>query len=205
MAERASGDKQLASRMLAGDDEAFERFFEWHFPRLYRFALKRLSFRHDDAEEVAQATLCKAIDKLESYRGEAPLFTWLCTFCRHEIGARYRQLNREPIEANLLDDLPEVQGILDSLVSSDDPQDELRKKEVERLVHVTLDRLPYRYGLVLESKYIKGLSMKEIAGQLDTTSKAVESLLTRARQAFKDAFSGVVGGLGEARAGGGRS
>ena len=47
--------------------------------------------------------------------------------------------------------------------------------------------------------------MKEIAGQMDATPKAVESLLTRARQAFRDAFSGVIGGLADAQAGGGRS
>jgi len=196
MADPVSSDKQLANRMLAGDEQAFEDFFGWHFPRLYRFALKRLGHNHDEAEEVAQATLCRAIDKLKTYRGEAPLFTWLCTFCRHEIGARYRKLQREPLEADLIEDLPEVQGALDSLaLSADDPEDSLRRKEIERLVHVTLDRLPFRYGFVLESMYIRGLSMKEIASELRVSPKAVESLLTRARQAFRDAFSGLVGGL----------
>ena len=103
MADPVSSDKRLAERMLAGDEQAFEDFFGWHFPRLYRFALKRLGHNHDEAEEVAQATLCRAIDKLKTYRGEAPLFTWLCTFCRHEIGTRYRKLRREPLESDLIE------------------------------------------------------------------------------------------------------
>src|SRR5262245_44472283 len=113
MADPVSSDKLLADRMLAGDAQAFEDFCGWHFPRLYRFALKRWAHTHDEAEEVAQATLCKAIDKLKTYRGEAPLFTWLCTFCRHEIGSRYRELRRETLESDLIEDLPEIESALD--------------------------------------------------------------------------------------------
>ena len=41
------------------------------------------------AEDIAQATLCRALESLRSYRGEAALFTWLCTLCRREMSARW--------------------------------------------------------------------------------------------------------------------
>jgi RNA polymerase sigma-70 factor, ECF subfamily len=68
-------------------------------------------------------------------------------------------------------------------------------------VQVTLDHLPARYADVLEWKYIQGLSVDEIAHRLGVGYKAAESLLTRARQAFRDGFSLVAGGwpLGRAR------
>ena len=66
-------DRGLVRRMLAGDERAFDEFFEGHFPGLYRFALTRLNHNEDAAEEVAQATICKAIRKLTTYRGEAAL------------------------------------------------------------------------------------------------------------------------------------
>jgi DNA-directed RNA polymerase specialized sigma24 family protein len=56
----------LVRRMLAGDEPAFERFFDEAFPALDRFALIRLAYREDAAEEVAQAALCQAMRKLST-------------------------------------------------------------------------------------------------------------------------------------------
>src|SRR6185503_2138490 len=70
-------DRSLVRRMLSGDERAFEQFFEANFGGLYRFALLRMGNDGEAAEEVAQAALCAAMAKLESYRGEAALFTWL--------------------------------------------------------------------------------------------------------------------------------
>ena len=74
--------------------------------------------------------------------------------------------------------------------------DEVRRREIVRLVQLTLDGLPPKYGDVLEWKYIHGLTVAEIAARLKMGVKAVESLLTRARQAFRDAVapSGGSGG-----------
>src|SRR6266487_1253063 len=87
----AQNDRELVKRMLAGEEDAFEEFFDSHFSRLYRFALARMEQDADAAEDVVQAALCKAISALKSWRAEATLFTWLCTFCRHEISAHYRR------------------------------------------------------------------------------------------------------------------
>ena len=92
---------------------------------------------------------------------------------------------------DLVDDLPEVRAALDSL-------DALQRKETARLVQVVLDRLPDRYGDALEWKYIEGLSVAEIAVRLGVATKAAESLLARARTAFRDAFSAVHGAGAEA-------
>jgi RNA polymerase sigma-70 factor (ECF subfamily) len=181
----------VVPRMLAGEERAFDEFFEAHFPGLYRFALVRLSYDAAAAEEVVQVTLCTAISKLHTYRGEAALFTWLCTLCRHEIAAYFRRLSRQPPTVELVEDSTEVMAALGSLRGPgvEGPEETLRRAEVTRLVHVALDRLPGRYADALEWKYVDGLSVKEIAERLELTPKAAESLLTRARVAFRDAFS----------------
>ena len=102
----ASSDRELVRRMLDGDEEAFSQFFEAAYPALYRFALPRLDHNHDWAGEVAQAALCKAIGKLNTYRGEAALLTWLCTFCRHELHA-FGKLNRQHVQVESFEDDPE--------------------------------------------------------------------------------------------------
>jgi RNA polymerase sigma-70 factor (ECF subfamily) len=58
---------------------------------------------------------------------------------------------------------------------------------------MALDDLPDRYGDVLEWKYLHGLSVNEIAGRLGLTAKAAESMLTRARAAFREGFNTLTG------------
>jgi RNA polymerase sigma-70 factor (ECF subfamily) len=183
-------DRQLVARMQRGDEAAFGEFFEGHFAPLYRFALPRVGGDADVAEEVVQATLSRAVRKLHTFRGEAALLTWLCTFCRHEISAHYEKVGSMPQMVNLSDDSTEIRAALESLGA----EDSQRRSDTARLVQVVLDRLPDRYGDALEWKYIEGLSVNEIAMRLGVGAKAAESLLTRARAAFRDAFTAVYGG-----------
>jgi RNA polymerase sigma-70 factor (ECF subfamily) len=183
------GDLDLARRLLAGDDSAFDAFFAEYFPRLYRFALVRLGGHADAAEEVVQTALIKAVSKLRTYRGEAALFTWLCTICRREITASLARAGQDA-EVWLPDDHPDMRAALDALaaVAAGNPETELRRLELARLVQVTLDHLPRRYGDALEWKYIEGMSVGEIAERLGLGYKAAESLLSRAREAFREGF-----------------
>lgn len=189
-------NRRLVPRLLAGDERAFDEFFEKYFPGLYRFAMARMDHDADGAEEVVQATLCAALSKLDTYRGEAALFTWLCTFCRHEISAYFKRIHREPPTVDLAEEIPEVAAALESLwvLTGEGPEESLRRREIERLVHVTLDHLPARYANALEWKYAEGLPVREIASRLGVSPKAAESLLTRAREAFRDGFSTLTRG-----------
>jgi RNA polymerase sigma-70 factor (ECF subfamily) len=184
-------DRELVQRMLGGDQEAFRQFFDLHFPGLYRFALARLGHDADAAEEVAQSALAKVVRKLHTYRGEASLFTWVCTFCRWEISGWHAQRSRRGVAVELVEESAEVRAALESLsaVGGDGPRERLLRREVGDLVRLTLDQLPVRYGDALEWKYVEGWSVKEIAVRLGVGPKAAESLLTRARQAFRDAFA----------------
>jgi RNA polymerase sigma-70 factor, ECF subfamily len=186
-------DRFLAARMSRGDEEAFAEFFETSFGPLYRFTLRRVGGDADAAEEIVQAALCRAVRKIGSYRGEASLLTWVTTICRHEIHDWLEQRKRLPM-IEFADDAPEIRAALESL----DSDDALSRRETARLVQLVLDRLPRRYGDALEWKYIEGLSVSEIASRLDVGTKAAESLLSRARAAFRDAFTAVYGRGAEA-------
>ncbi len=187
-------DLALARRLLDGDESAFDAFFADYFPRLYRFALTRLAGDHDLAEEVAQCALITAVEKLHTFRGEAAMFTWLCTLCRREIARALERAGRAP-SVTLSEDRPEAQAVLGRLAAArDDPEAALGSRETARLVQVTLDHLPRRYADALEWKYIEGVPVDEVARRLDLGYKAAESLLTRARQAFRDGFSTLAGG-----------
>jgi RNA polymerase sigma-70 factor (ECF subfamily) len=185
-------DLALARRLLAGDEAAFDEFFAAYSPRLYRFALGRLDGNEDAAEEIVQRVLIRGLERLRSYKGEAALLTWLCTLCRHEIAA-LRERQGRAREVSLFEDRAEVRAILDALAGADadHPDSQLHRRELTGLVQLTLDHLPGRYGEVLEWKYIDDLSVGEIARRLGVGYKAAESLLTRAREAFREGFSFV--------------
>lgn len=188
-------DRQLVKRMLAGEEHAFEEFFAGYFPGLFRFVYLRVNNSADAAEEIVQKALCKAVAKLGTYRGEAALFSWLCTFCRHEISRYMKENSRYYFQPDYLDS-PEIAAALESLLmaSQDRPDHAVLRKELGFMVQLALEALPSRYADALEWKYMEGLPVKEIAERLNLGLKAAESLLTRARQAFRDAFLSVSSG-----------
>lgn len=187
-------DSKLASRLLKGDRASFELYFNSYFPRIYRFALVRLGHDHDLAEETAQVVLCQALSKMSTYRGEAPMFSWLCTFTRYEISRQVKARGRAQGDAELREDDPAVRAALESLLStsSNDPDVAAYQQELGRLVQVTLDYLPSLYADALESKYVNGDPVRLIAARIGKSEKATESILTRARAAFRDAFETLV-------------
>jgi len=193
-----SDDKRLAEAMLRGEPRAFDEFFNGYFDRLYRFALTRVNQDESTAEDVVQLTLCKAIEKISQYRGDSALFTWLCGICRNTIVDTFRAASHPRGQVVPFEDSDEIRVALEALsgLDTEDPHQEMVNQQIKRVVRVVLDYLPRRYGQVLEWKYIDGYSVKEIAGNLGVAPKAAESLLTRARNAFKDGFSSL--NLGEA-------
>jgi len=182
-------EAELVRRLLSGDEAAFDRFVADYYPRLYRFAYRRVSGNRDVALDVVQATFEKVIPRLGAWRGEAPLFSWMCGFCRFQIAAIWKEKQRE-----LPEDEPNVRAALDSLAALDSPEHDLQRKELGRVVRTVLDHLPRHYDQVLEWKYIAGLSVNEIAQRMSMTTKAAESLLSRAREAFRDGFAELAGG-----------
>lgn len=182
-------DRDLARRVAAGDRKAFDAFFREYFPRLYRFTLTRIGSDESLAEEIVQRTLILAMRKMGNYRGEAMLFTWLCQICRNEMAAVYRQRGLEAERQVPLEDNPAVQAALESLSAEGaTPETQHSSDELARFVRVTLEYLPAKYATALEMKYIQGCSVEEIGAELEISGKAAESVLTRARAAFKEGF-----------------
>jgi RNA polymerase sigma-70 factor, ECF subfamily len=188
-------EAELVRRMLAGEERAFQAFFEHQFPRLYRFALPRVNRDPDAAREVVQATLTKAIRKLAAYRGDAALFTWLCQICRHAIVDYARAESRHTRYVTLIDDKPDLRAAIESIEAPDeyDLVKNHGRAELGRIVQSVLDRLPARYGDALEWKYVEGHSVEEIGERLGIGQTAAQSLLARARVSFREALENVFG------------
>lgn len=170
------------NRLVRKEPEAFKLFFDEYFPRVYRFCRSRVG---DDAwEDIAQEAMIKAVNALASYKGEASLYTWLCQISRNEIVNWYRK-NKRVVHISLEFDQDErniVDSVMNEEVSSAD------NIHTQRIVELILDSLPANYGSILEMKYLAGMSVGEIAKTLGTGEVAVQSVLARARKAFRRSY-----------------
>ena len=180
-------DRQLVKKMLGGDERAFNQFYQGYAPKVYRFCKARC---HDEAgcQDIVQQTLSNAMRYLQSYRGEASLLTWLCQIARKEL-AKWYESHAEMAQTFSIDADDLLKAAIESLPANLDGAGDGGGGDTIALVHLALDSLPAAYGDLLEMKYIEGLSVKEIAARTNTSDTAVQSLLARARSAFKAAFT----------------
>lgn len=187
-------DQELVRQLLRGDPRAFDEFFNEYYPKLYRFVKRRLPRDPAAAEDVAQGTMCRALESLSTFRGEAALMTWLCTLCRRELSARWRDAATNM--PALVEDDPQVRAALESLLAFEqsDPVLQAGREQIRETICAALDYLPAPYGDILEWKYVLDMSVVEIAQRLGRSAKATESLLTRAREAFRETFTLLRGG-----------
>lgn len=136
-----------------------------------------------EAEEIWEETLATAWESFPSFSGKSAFFTWLGGIARHEIADFYR---KKKIKTILFSRLPWLKDLADQALG---PEQALLKKEFEQKVGKTLNELNEGYGEVLRLKYYQGLTVLQIARELNETVKTIESRLFRARQAFAKAFA----------------
>ena len=186
-------DLAIVSKLLEGDEATFRAVFDSYFPRLYRFAVPRVGGNTEEARDVVQQTFCKAFEKLDSYRGEASLYGWMLQICRNSVidHARRQSVRPHPLDLSARDDA--IDTILEAIRASENEEPEQRaiRLDLLQIIQATLDYLPSHYGSVLEWKYIEDESVQDIAQRLDIAPKAAESLLTRARKAFREAIVAI--------------
>ena len=186
-------DRELVARMNAGDARAFDEFFHSNVPRLVAFTTRYSGLDTASVEDIVQNTLVKAMRALNTYRGQASLFTWLTQICLYEFVDTRRKAARQSTHVSL-DDLEETWRLVEQLrvPANREPSAEVEAESHRAAVLGTLQSLPRRYAEVLEAKYGDGLSVEQIADTMGVTAVAVQSLLARARNAFKEKWLALV-------------
>ncbi|MHB1869841.1 MAG: RNA polymerase sigma factor [Steroidobacteraceae bacterium] len=197
-------DIKLVGRLMSRDQVAFQEFFDDYFPRLFRFTVRRVGDDPEAARDIVQAALTRGVRRLETYRGEASLFTWLCQITRRELSDHLVRLKREQTYVHRLvelEDDPNNRAILESIPADAgcEPEAVVQREDLAARVHAALDYLPSRYAKVLELKYLEELSVEAIAARLGVSVISVQSLLARARQAFREVGSTLLPSPGGAK------
>jgi len=178
-------------RIAAGDARALESFYGDYFARLYRYIYYRVGRDHQHTEEVVHDTFLEAIEKADRYdpaRGSVE--SWLITLSRNRIRSSNATVGRAreyEQSWSMLDG--ELETIFADLEARDLPEAALENQELHSLIGAIMASLPDMYRKILEMKYVSDLSVRDIALALHKTEKAIESQLTRARIAFREAFN----------------
>lgn len=178
-------DLALASRVAEGDLGALDALYERYADALFAFVHHHLNDSRSEAEEVWQDTWVAALRSLPSYCGRSQMFTWLCGIARHKIADRLR---RRGCQATAFSELSPRS--LAALMDAGPLPDEILSQKATRVrVVEALAALPEDYRRALVTRYASQRSVADVAKLLGKTYKATESLLMRARTAFRAAFS----------------
>ncbi|UCD49315.1 MAG: sigma-70 family RNA polymerase sigma factor [Phycisphaerales bacterium] len=147
------------------------------------------------AEEVVQRTLVRAVRSIPRYdAARGRLRDWLKGICRNEavtlLNQEARQIRFSGVDGSVRSSLERID---EALI----PEHVLARQEVQWLIHETVGDLRPSHRRVLTLKYLSGRKVSEIAQAMGQSEKATESLLSRARQAFRNALLARTKRLGE--------
>jgi RNA polymerase sigma-70 factor (ECF subfamily) len=174
-AERIGRERVLRAAVLAGDCEAWRALYEEAFDGLDRYVQWRCSGLRSLAEEIVQETWLTAVRQIKRFDPEQGSFSgWLRGIAAKHLANAFRKRSIR------------LAGVSRNGIGQ---EHECRTKDenAER-VALALASLPDHYEAVLRAKYLDGLSVIEIANERQETPKAIESLLTRAREAFRGIY-----------------
>ena len=181
---RIARDMERVEQILAGSREHFDELYEDFFPRVFRFALKRLGDAAE-AEDVTQETFLCVFRSLANYRGGAPLLIWVFGIARNTVNRRFRRA-RPKLEST------DSEGARE-LVAAEVPTDrvvEARRllRACERVVERDLTPMQRR---IFHLKHLRRQPIREIALTLGKSEDAVKANLYRMRRAILASAPGL--------------
>jgi RNA polymerase sigma-70 factor (ECF subfamily) len=182
-------NEPIAGREFAGEPPAelasseFSRLYDEHSRAIYYLALRFLG-DPQKAEDAAHDVFLKAFRKLDQFRGEASLRTWLyriaINHCRNLQQAWYGRRVFTPAEDSVWDNAE---------AKADSPLRVLELKELGQRIQKTLDALSDEYRLLLLLVADQELSYEQVGALTGQSPDAVRGKLHRARKAFAVFFA----------------
>jgi RNA polymerase sigma factor (sigma-70 family) len=175
-------ESALVKRLAERDERAWEDFCHQYSGPLLSLVRLRFGCPQEQAEEIVHVTFIRCVKAFKSFdpaRGR--LFDWLKAIARNE---GFRLLRRAAPTGQVPLDSEDSQW-LEQMDHADLPDEHLCRQEVRSLVLDTVMAVSSRHRQVLVMKYLEGRKVSEMAAVLGQSEKAVESLLTRSRLAFK--------------------
>jgi RNA polymerase sigma-70 factor (ECF subfamily) len=175
-ADRVGRDRGVREAVLAGDERAWQAWYDESFSALGAYVAWRCGGLRDLADDTLQETWLTAVRRVREFDPERSAFsTWL-----------------RGIATNILRNQVRRRAVRQTVPLNGDMaqyEDCMARDRGERIA-LALSGLSERYEQILRLKYLDGKGVDAIAQEWNETPKAIESLLTRARAAFRAAYEG---------------
>ncbi len=167
----------LTRRMAAGDETAYRTFHELYVDRLWRYLLVVAAGDEEAAREALQAALVRVVRHIKVLSDKAVFWSWLTVLARSALTDQKRKRWRY---LAFLDRFTQhVQAEHETAAESENDPGLLP------LLDRCLSSLPAEERALIERKYFAPQSVRQIAQDLQTSEKAIESRLGRIRQKLK--------------------
>lgn len=174
-------DEALVERCRRGELGAFEEMYNRHAAKLYNLAHRMLG-NAADAEDAVQDTFLLAHRRLDSFRGEAALGTWLYRLAVNQCLDRLR--SRAGREAQATDSLDKPASTWQPAGRADSPVERMDLKRA-------IARLPEGSRSVFVLHDVEGLEHREIGKLLGISEGTSKSQLHKARLRLREMLKGV--------------
>jgi RNA polymerase sigma-70 factor (ECF subfamily) len=184
--DAAALDRADMQRLAGGHEAALNDLMARHGPPVFQFLCRMLG-NEDDANDLAQETFVRVYQHRASFRPGAKFTTWLYTIAANLARNHHRWLARHPSVS--LDAEGDTTGqSLGDVLPSAEPSPDGAAVATERAaaVRAAVDKLPADMREVIILCEWQDLSAAEAAAILDTTPKAVDNRLYRARNLLRD-------------------
>jgi len=177
-------DCALVAKILAGSREHFDELYESYFPRVFRFALKRLGDTAE-AEDVTQEVFETIFQALPSYRGDSSLLVWIFGIARNKVNRRFRGVRPRlvSIDDSHAETLAADQAPADSIIDA--------RRMLERCDTVISEQLTPLQRRIFHLKHLRRQPIRAIAEALGKSEDAIKANLYRMRRALADGAPGL--------------
>jgi RNA polymerase sigma-70 factor (ECF subfamily) len=196
---RDQNDSVLVERLRDQDEHALAEVASLYGHQIFQLAFRCLR-NHEDAEEVVQDVLLKVFRKIDAFRGDSALSSWIYRITFNTAMSRLRRTkamrNAEVTEIEIgtaLND--EGPAAYDPADWSNLADESMLKTELRERVSAAIVHLPaiYREPVILRD--LKGLSTEEASTRLRVKDQTLKSRLHRGRLLLREQLSDFADGL----------
>ena len=194
---QGSSERELIGRMQAGDSTAVADLSSTYGPRIHQLAFRYLK-NWEDAEEVTQDVLMKVHRKIDAFRGDAALSSWIYRITFNTAMSRLRTSRfSRPLEVHVPDMVSEngERTSLDPADWSSLADDGVMRSEMRDRLIAALQELPQVYRIPVILRDIQGLSTEEASAVLRVKPQTLKSRLHRGRLILRQHLAEFAGGL----------
>jgi RNA polymerase sigma-70 factor, ECF subfamily len=194
--DETAGERHLVERLRARDHSAVSDLASRYSSRIRQLALRYVK-NEEDAEEVVQDVLLKVYQKIDAFRGEAALSSWIYRITFNTAMSRLRS-----VKATRRDALVPVEPLGSDGVQTPDiadwsslGDDEVMRNELRQKLRKALAGLPAIYRVPVLLRDIHGMTTEEASAVLHVKDQTLKSRLHRGRMILRDELADFADGL----------